>query len=180
MANLTHLSGWVCSWSRRTLKQFRKVAHLIHAVPVPHGHWKLQVGCTSKEFVAEQTNWYPHHDRVPSECAAECQQCMRTRLQRPEWRWERSSIRITNQSAQRLFKWIEKATRSQTLGCFLLHDALPSPAFKCMPVSLQTKIIRALRSFKQSKMWSLCGCCINKWMALPTLKKSNIRCAWGS
>lgn len=92
----------------------------------------------------------------------------------------RSSIRLTNQSTQRLFKWIEKATRSQTLGCFLLHNSLPSPAFKWMPVSLQTKIIRALRSFKQSKIWSLCGCCINKWMALPTLKKSNIRCAWGS
>lgn len=92
----------------------------------------------------------------------------------------RSSICITNQSTQRLFKWIEKAARSQTLGCFLLLNSLPSPAFKCMPVSLQTKIIRALRSFKQSKIWSLCGCRINKWMALPTLKKSNIGCAWGS
>lgn len=96
-------------------------------------------------------------------------------LQSPEWRRGRSSTQITNQSTQRLFKWLKTP-----LSCFLLRVSLPSPAFKCTWAPLQTKITRALRSFKQSKLWSLRGCHVDGWMVLPGLGKTNIRCALGS
>lgn len=118
----------------------------------------------------------------PSECAAEPRHCLtgQHRLQSPERRGGRSNIQIAHQSTHRLSKQIKKAIGSQIPGCFLLRGSPPSPCFEEYPVSLQIEILGALGSFQQSKMWSLCGGCINKRKALCRLEKNNITYAWGS
>lgn len=75
--------------------------------------------------------------------------------------------------SHRLFQQKEKAVGSQILGCFLLRSSLPSPpCFQAYPTSLQTKILGAHGSFQQSKMWPLCGGCVNKCGALPGSRRA--------